>query len=119
MDQENCRFIKMDTQIPKPLLFFPKCSPQEIRTRIPRNIVSYEFYAIANGYQRIFEEKDGITDIGKQIILDPSNTSFMNLFINGVLQPHDNYTVEKGKFKLNTIDTPIKGTPIILQMFVI
>ncbi|WP_232782893.1 DUF4183 domain-containing protein [Bacillus sp. BA3] len=21
----------------------------------------------------------------------------MNLFINGVLQPHDNYTVEKGK----------------------
>ncbi|WP_356714735.1 DUF4183 domain-containing protein [Peribacillus sp. Bi96] len=57
--------------------------------------------------------------MGNQTILDPSNTSFMNLFINGVLQPHANYTVEKGKLKLNTVDTPIKGAPIILQMFII
>ncbi|TKH05288.1 DUF4183 domain-containing protein [Peribacillus simplex] len=60
-----------------------------------------------------------MTDIENQVIPDPSKVSYMNLFINGVLQPHDNYTVEKGKLKLNTIDIPIKGTPIILQMFII
>ncbi len=119
MHSKYFRFIKEDTAIPRPLLFFPKCSPNEIRTRIPKRIISYEFYAIANGCQRIYEEKDGITDIENQVILDPSNVSYMNLFINGVLQPHDNYTVEKGKLKLNTIDIPIKGTPIILQMFII
>jgi hypothetical protein len=48
----------------------------------------------ANGFMK---KKDGIADIDNQVILDPSNVSYMNLFINGVLQPHDNYTVEKGK----------------------
>ncbi|WP_286197864.1 DUF4183 domain-containing protein [Bacillus sp. ISL-34] len=93
--------------------------PTSDRTRIPKRIISYEFYAIANGCQRIYEEKDGITDIENQVILDPSKVSYTNIFINGVLQPHDNYTVEKGKLKLNTIDIPIKGTPIILQIFII
>ncbi|WP_082630244.1 DUF4183 domain-containing protein [Peribacillus muralis] len=120
MDNKYCRFIKEDDEkIPKPLLFFPTCSFTEVRTKIPKRIVAFEFYAVAKGCQRVFDEQDGITDIGKQVIPDPSKVSYMNLFINGVLQPHENYTVEPGKLTLNTIDTPIQGTPIILQMFIV
>ncbi|MGE7185090.1 DUF4183 domain-containing protein [Peribacillus sp. NPDC006672] len=39
--------------------------------------------------------------------MDPFKISYMNLFINGVLQPRVNYTIEKGKLKLNTAN---KGT---------
>ncbi|TQE88079.1 DUF4183 domain-containing protein, partial [Ureibacillus terrenus] len=38
-------------------------------------------------------------------------------FINGVLQPKENYEVECGMLKLITEDLPPKGAPIILQMF--
>ncbi|AOH54685.1 hypothetical protein ABE28_010015 [Peribacillus muralis] len=86
---------------------------------MPKRVVAYEFYAVANGCQRVFVEEDGITDIEKQVIPDPAKVSYMNLFINGVLQPHDNYTVEAGKLTLNTVDAPITGTPIILQTIII
>ncbi|WP_373458903.1 DUF4183 domain-containing protein [Peribacillus sp. V2I11] len=59
----------------------------EVRTRIPKRIIPYEFCAIPNGCQRIYEEKDGIPDIKSQVILDPSKASYMNLFINGVCSP--------------------------------
>ncbi|MFJ7755187.1 DUF4183 domain-containing protein [Peribacillus muralis] len=119
MDNKYCRFIIEEEEIPKPLLLFPACSFTEVRTKIPKRIVAYEFYAVANGCQRVFVEEDGITDIEKQVIPDPAKVSYMNLFINGVLQPHDNYTVEAGKLTLNTVDAPITGTPIILQTFII
>lgn len=43
----------------------------------------------------------------------------MNLFINGVLQPTKNYVVEQGRISLKTVDVPIKGAPIILQMLIL
>lgn len=43
----------------------------------------------------------------------------MNLFVNGVLQPKENYDVQRGVIKLNTLDVPPKGAPVILQMFIV
>ncbi len=53
------------------------------------------------------------------MILPPCDVSYYNLFINGVLQPPDVYTVAKGKMFLQTDDIPIANAPIILQMITI
>ncbi|WP_285766999.1 DUF4183 domain-containing protein [Peribacillus sp. SI8-4] len=119
MDYKYFRCINEAEEIPKPMLFFPACSFTEVRSKIPKRIVVYEFYAVADGCQRVFVEEDGIADLVKQVIPDPAKVSYMNLFINGVLQPHENYTVKAGMLTLNTVDAPIKGTPIILQMFTV
>lgn len=55
MHSKYFRFIKEDTAIPRPLLFFPKCSPNEVRTRIPKRIISYEILLLqmgANGFMK-------------------------------------------------------------------
>lgn len=88
-----------------------------IRYRLPREIEVFEFYAISNGYCKIVNESDGVCDIGEQKILDPCMVSHFNLFINGVLQPKENYEVKSGFIVLKTEDVPPKGAPIILQMF--
>ncbi|MCM3118769.1 DUF4183 domain-containing protein [Neobacillus sp. MER 74] len=103
----------------KPFLKIPIIPSEEIRYRLPKKVEVIEFYTISNGYKRIFKEEDGINEIGIKIILDPCEVSYMNLFINGVLQPKENYDVQSGVIKLNTVDVPIKGAPVILQMFIV
>lgn len=103
--------------VTKPLLTIPIIPPEEIRYRLPKQVEVFEFYAVSNGDCRIFKDDDGITEVGNQVILDPSMVSYMNLFINGVLQPKENYDVQSGVIKLKTEDLPQKGAPVILQMF--
>lgn len=52
---------------------------------------------------------------GNKGILNPELSSYQNLYVNGVLQPHVNYTVQTGMLTLQTEDTPLKGAPIVLQ----
>ena len=78
-----------------------------------------EYFAIADGSKKIFTEDDGVKELGKQKILDPSKVSYMNLFINAVLQPKENYEVKKGMICLNTEDVPICGATVVLQMFIV
>ena len=78
-----------------------------------------EFYTVSDGRKKIYTDSDCIQNIGEQTIKNPSDVSFMNLFINGVLQPKVNYEIKKGEIILKTIDVPIKGSPIILQMITI
>ncbi|HHY91517.1 MAG TPA: DUF4183 domain-containing protein [Clostridiales bacterium] len=52
---------------------------------------------------------------GNQGILDPQKASYHNLFINAVIQPSKNYSVQEGLLTLNTKDLPLKGSPISLQ----
>ena len=82
-------------------------------------IKSFEFYSISDGRKRIFTEEDALQGYGKQEIIDPNLISYMNLFVNGVLQPKKTYEVTKGKIILKTEDIPQCGTPIILQMIII
>lgn len=72
------------------------------------------YYTVANG-NRIYTDEDGIKDYKDNIILDPKHTTYTNLFINGVLQPNDLYTVNKGLLIFESDEPPEKGTPIILQ----
>lgn len=81
-------------------------------------VISHEFFVISNGEKRTYIESDALSDYGNQKILDPDTVSYMNLFINGILQPKMNYEVAEGKVTLLTEDIPFKGCPIILQMII-
>ncbi|WP_224768220.1 DUF4183 domain-containing protein [Metabacillus idriensis] len=109
-------FKNFSASYPAPILSIPQLPKQEMRFSIPSKVHTYEFYALSNGYKRIFHDIDGLKGYGLQKILDPHDVSYVNLFINGVLQPKVNYDIAKGKILIKTQDIPIKGTPIILQM---
>ncbi|WP_343031639.1 DUF4183 domain-containing protein [Metabacillus lacus] len=99
-----------------PKLFFPVLPVQEIRRSQPRQVHSEEYFAIAKGESKIYTVEDGIEGDGNGSIGDPAKASYINLFINGILQPKTNYEVSEGKLILKTDDVPPDGTPIILQM---
>jgi hypothetical protein len=106
-------------KLPSPFITIPFLPTKVVHNRSPKKIKVFEFYAISDGCSRIYKEKNGVKELGKQIILDPKKVSYMNLFINGVLQPKENYEVGRGVIKLKTIDVPVKGAPVILQMFIV
>ncbi|MCA0988152.1 DUF4183 domain-containing protein [Guptibacillus algicola] len=99
-----------------PRITLPIVPSKPWRERLPAFVKIYEFYTISDGTKKTFTDRDAVKDLNKQRILSPDEVSFMNLFINGVLQPDLNYHVEKGFLILNTDDAPIAGAPIILQM---
>lgn len=81
-----------------------------------REVITTEFFVLADGVKKVYTEQDAITGYGNQQIVNPVTVSYMNLFINGVLQPKVNYRVTEGRLVLLTEDAPEKGCPIILQM---
>lgn len=89
---------------------------EETRFVPPKQLISHEFFVIADGNKRVYTESDALSDYGIQQIWNPSQIAYMNLFINGILQPKANYEVTEGKIILQTEDVPAEGCPIILQM---
>ncbi|RID83678.1 DUF4183 domain-containing protein [Peribacillus asahii] len=106
----------MERSNSKVYLNLPCIPKQEKRFISPKKVLVYEFYTISDGVSLVYKNKDALYEVAKQEILDPKEISYMNLFINGVLQPYENYTVKEGEINLKTVDVPIKGAPIILQM---
>jgi len=76
---------------------------------------NYQYNALSDGVKKIYTNDDEIKTYGDQGILDPDNVSYINLFVNGELQPKTNYAVKKGLLVLTTEDVPQKGAPIILE----
>lgn len=76
-------------------------------------VESFEYIAISDDNKKVYYNSDGIE--GFNIIPDPLTISYSNLFINGMLQPSSFYTVTEGSLTLNTQDTPISESFIILQ----
>ena len=111
--------MEREQGVPKPYLMIPVVPSAEIYVHIPKKIIVLEYFAIADGKKYIFTEDDSVKQLGKQSILDPSKVSYMNLFINAVLQPKDNYEVTKGVICLKTEDVPICGATVVLQMFIV
>ncbi|SHN75185.1 protein of unknown function [Desulfitobacterium chlororespirans DSM 11544] len=68
----------------------------------------------ANG-QREYTNADEITMYGHEGILDPRQTSYHTLFINGVSQPKSNYTLRKGLLTLEVVCLPLEGVPMSIQ----
>jgi Domain of unknown function (DUF4183) len=76
---------------------------------------TYQFYATSDGIKSVYTNADELKQYGSRGILDPATVSFINLFINGILQPQNQYVVEPGKLTLSSGDVPEAGSPIILQ----
>ncbi len=82
-------------------------------TILPAEI--YHYNTIADGIKKEFTNEDELKCYGNRGILDPEQVSFINLYVNGVLQPKVNYVVKKGCLTLLTSDIPHKGAPITLE----
>jgi hypothetical protein len=77
------------------------------------------YFTFSDGQKLVYTNSDGLLEYGITQILSPGETSFVNLFINGVLQPQNFYTVEEGKLTLLVDEAPIEGVPITLQFIII
>lgn len=87
----------------------------------PNNILkvkTFQYTAISDGIKMVYTNQDRMLKYGSSRILDPNSVSYINLFINGILQPNINYIVEQGKLTFSN-DLPLSGAPIILQFVII
>jgi hypothetical protein len=78
-------------------------------------VETYQYYATSDGIKSVYTNEDELKQYGSRGILDPATVSFINLFINGILQPPNQYIVELGRLTLTSGDVPEAGSPIILQ----
>ncbi|WP_100617334.1 DUF4183 domain-containing protein, partial [Bacillus cereus] len=77
------------------------------------------YYTFADGEKLIYTDADGIPQYGTTNILSPSEVSYINLFINGIMQPQPLYEVSTGKLTLLDTQPPSQGSSIILQFIII
>ncbi|MFB7816730.1 DUF4183 domain-containing protein [Paenibacillus chitinolyticus] len=77
------------------------------------------FVTFSDGFRRIYRNRDQDPSYGRVRIPDPRTVSYMNLFVNAVLQPSSVYRVSRGKLKLRSPELPEKGVPIMLQFVTI
>jgi hypothetical protein len=106
---------------PNPGRYLGEITVRDVIDVSPANILkasTYEFFTLSKE-ERVYTNDDEIREFGNQGILDPKTVSYINLFINGILQPHINYIVEPGKLILTSSDLPPAGAPIILQFVII
>lgn len=78
-------------------------------------VETYQYNAISDGVKKIYTNHDELIQYGKTGILNPNSVSYINLFINGILQPPILYVVQEGILILMSDDVPKKDTPIIIQ----
>lgn len=93
--------------------------PIVIKTDPILKVDNYLYFALSDGVKSVYTDEDALTEYGDQGILDPQTVSYINLFVNGVLQPLNVYEVQKGYLQLKSVDVPQKNTPIILQFITI
>ncbi|MBP2241813.1 hypothetical protein J2Z40_002385 [Cytobacillus eiseniae] len=98
------------------LCFTLNCSPKVAKVA---KVDTYHYYALSDGVNHIYTNEDELKEYGDQGILAPETVSFINLFINGVLQSPTAYTVSKGCLQLKTSDVPQRNVPITLQFITI
>lgn len=72
------------------------------------------FYTVADG-SRVYTNRDAEGEYKNNKIHDPKRSTYVNLFVNGVLQPEELFKVRKGKLVFKSDDAPEEGTPIVLQ----
>ena len=77
------------------------------------------YFTFSDGQKRVYTNNDGFAKYGITKILAPSEVSYINLFINGIIQPQSNYKVEEDKLTLLTEDVPAEDVPITLQFILI
>lgn len=103
----------------RPLLFAPAGCPDIFPGKATQGQLlqteMYYYSAIANGATRLFTDQDRLLEYDSSVIMDPAQVSYVNLFINGMLQPPILYEVRKGSLLLKSSDAPQAGVMIMLQ----
>jgi Domain of unknown function (DUF4183) len=85
----------------------------------PIQTTSLLYFAFSDGQNLVYTNSDGFGEYGITEILSPNEVSYINLFINGILQPQSNYQVENGRLTLLVDEAPSEGVPITLQFIII
>jgi hypothetical protein len=104
------------------LIFPPRVSiilefiTKRAKQRIPL-ARTYKYNALA--HEKIFIQKSRAENVWQEGIPDPETVSFSNLFINAVIQPPANYSVQEGVLALNTSDLHLRNSPVSLQSITI
>ena len=75
---------------------------------------TYQYNTLSNG-EKTYTDADELTVYGDQGILDPNQTSYNHLFVNGVIQPGINYAIEPGILTLTVEYAPIEESPILVK----
>lgn len=83
------------------------CTPGLLKTE------TFQYTAISDGTKKVYTNSDAVLQYSTSGILDPGSVSFVNLFINGMLQSPNLFVVQPGVLILS--DVPIQGVPLILQ----
>ncbi len=74
----------------------------------------YQYNTLSNG-GKTYTDADELPAYGDRGILDPNQTSYNNLFVNGVIQPSINYAIEPGILTLTAAYAPIEKAPISVK----
>lgn len=82
-------------------------------------VADWQYNAVSDGVKKNYTDRDELKEYGNHGIPSPSEVSYFNLYINGVLQPKINYRVKKGALELTTVDAPVKEAFVILESIVI
>ncbi|MFD3449421.1 DUF4183 domain-containing protein [Microbacteriaceae bacterium 4G12] len=77
------------------------------------------FFTVSDGTKLVYTNSDGLPQLGTTQILAPSQVSYMNLFINGVLQSQNSYNVQEGVLTIFADEVPPAGIFITLQFILI
>ncbi|MFD3272693.1 DUF4183 domain-containing protein [Paenibacillus dendritiformis] len=72
-----------------------------------------QYITVADGFRNAYTNGDGLAQFQSSSILNPGTVSYFNLFINGMLQPLNTYTVTEGLLQIDGV--PEQGVPITLQ----
>ncbi|MEB5456443.1 DUF4183 domain-containing protein [Virgibacillus pantothenticus] len=99
---------------------FCYCPPVPPTPPPPSNVLKAEtsqYTAISDGVKTVYTNQDKVPEYSTSDILNPNDVSYINLFINGILQPATIYNVQPGSLQLlvDQSDIPRNGVPIILQ----
>lgn len=74
---------------------------------------TFQYITVADGVRNAYTNGDGLAQFQSTSILNPGTVSYFNLFINGMLQPLNTYTVTEGLLQIDGV--PEQGVPITLQ----
>ncbi|WP_312110562.1 DUF4183 domain-containing protein [Brevibacillus reuszeri] len=83
------------------------CTPGLLETEI------FQYTAISDGVKNTYTNTDAVVQFSTSGILNPNTVSIVNLFINGILQSPNLYTVQPGVLIISEV--PVQGVPLILQ----
>lgn len=75
---------------------------------------TYQYNTLSNG-GKTYTDADELPAYGDRGIPNPAQASYNNLFVNGVIQPGINYSIEPGILTLTAAYAPIEKAPISVK----